>query len=356
MVASDRDLLVVGYDLERGEVVHVDDAPLPYWHARGYRRRQTLVCAMCRAGVDAPPGSLVPLVVAGRIGGERRAHFRHPPGMAPANGHEPESLWHLAVKAVLVSWARQLPNVSDVSAEWVTPDQARRSDVRVQLTDGARVAFEAQSALLSDFDWLARHQDYERLGIQEVWLWPPKLKRLPWIVVTHDQHVWEINPKTRKVTLLIGLPHRKEPDWWRSDEDGLRVYGRHAPPCVRDRLGCRDFSLGTLRLSAGGLVVPDEVRRQLETEHAEQRHLAREAHAEETARNSRRTTASTAIRSLYGNTVAKPTTSGRTFRAQSGQVPPAKPTKLTCKICGLPLSPQFANLGKHVGDCLARDR
>lgn len=78
------------------------DPAMDALRAGSYRGDQTLVCALCYAGVDAAPGIRVPLVVKGRIGGVRRPHFAHPPGRGPVGGqHEPESVWHLASKETL---------------------------------------------------------------------------------------------------------------------------------------------------------------------------------------------------------------------------------------------------------------
>lgn len=276
---SNGDLFVVGYDLEHDQVVHIGDASLRYWHARGYRQRETLVCAMCRSGRDAPVGTLVPLVVVGVVGGQRRPHFRHPPHMAPAHEHEPESVWHLTAKAALASWARQLANVREVSVEWVTPYRTRRSDVRVRLTDGSRVAFEVQSSVLGDIPWLERHEDYQRQGIRDIWLWRPGLRRVHWIVAKEGEHLWEFDPKAQKATLLVGEGRPKPPGWWRREGDKLRVYGLHAPPTVHARLRPYQFPLSALTISSGGLDIPDQVTSELAADHARQRTLATEERA-----------------------------------------------------------------------------
>lgn len=52
-----------------------------------------------------------------------------------------------------------------------TPDGRRRSDVAVTLPGGRRLALEVQRGTVSDTEWLARHADYARAGITEVWLW-----------------------------------------------------------------------------------------------------------------------------------------------------------------------------------------
>jgi hypothetical protein len=78
------DLLVVGLDLTTGREVHVADRPAEEWRQLGYGAAGTLVCFFCFHGVDAAPGTRVPLVTKGRFGGRVRTHFAHPPGQAPA--------------------------------------------------------------------------------------------------------------------------------------------------------------------------------------------------------------------------------------------------------------------------------
>ena len=91
-------------------------------------------------------------------------------------GHHPESVWHLAAKAVLADWARRQPDVINVAVERFTPDRVRRSDVRIRFRDGRQVAMEVQATPLTDHEWSARHTDYQRQGITDVWLWRPGIR------------------------------------------------------------------------------------------------------------------------------------------------------------------------------------
>ncbi|MGF6888061.1 hypothetical protein ABIA39_006574 [Nocardia sp. GAS34] len=103
--------------------------------AKGYSGDRSLVCALCYAGVDATSGAIVPVVVRGRIGGDRRPQFAHPPRLGPTGGlHAPESVWHLASKAILTAWARTQPGVIEVRNEVWLPHCQRRCDVRVYWT------------------------------------------------------------------------------------------------------------------------------------------------------------------------------------------------------------------------------
>ncbi len=270
------DLLVVGLDLETGREVHVNEETLAYWRDRDYSGRRTLVCALCYAGIDAAPGTRVPLVVRGKIGGLRRPHFAHPPGQAPVGGHHPESLWHLSAKAVLAAWAARQPGVADVAVERCTPDRTRRSDVRVLFHDGRQVALEVQATPLTDREWSARHADYQRQGITDVWLWRPGTQP-HWVVVGHGQLLWELDPGKAHMYLLLGAAHHR-PARWRTTED-LHLYAQHVPPCVGDTLLRRELALSTIGLVAGGLVMPDSVHREINNARTADRAAAAQARA-----------------------------------------------------------------------------
>ena len=149
---------------------------------KSYRRgNETLVCLHCFRGFDAPVGTRVPLVVKHREGGYVRAHFAHPPYMAPASGHHPETVWHAEGKHVIAGWARRQQVVASAEPERFIDGRARRADIEIRFTSGARMAVELQSRLLHDDDWFARHASYIDAGIVEVWLWGPLLK-VPWVV------------------------------------------------------------------------------------------------------------------------------------------------------------------------------
>jgi competence CoiA-like predicted nuclease len=54
-----------------------------------------------------------------------------------------------------------------------TADGRRRSDVEVTMPGGGRLAIELQFSHVTDAEWVARHEDYARDGITDVWLWHP---------------------------------------------------------------------------------------------------------------------------------------------------------------------------------------
>lgn len=332
------DLLVVGLNLETGREVHVSDAGREYWYARGYSGRRTLVCALCYAGIDAEPGTRVPLVIRSKTGGQRRPHFAHPPGQVPAGGHHPESLWHLTVKAVLAAWGRRQPGVADVTAEQRTPDRARRCDVRVRFRDGRQVALEAQASPLTDREWSARHADYQRQGITDIWLWHPR-PRPHWAVASHGQSLWELDPGEQRAYLLLGAAHDRPAHWWTRKD--LHLYALHEPPCVGDTLQRRDLALSTIGLTADGLVIPDPVHHEIEKARTAVREAAQQTRA---TRNSRR-------RPQPGNRPASSPDPRPNQPAPSGPQPAstARPGKLACMTCGLPLDPILARIGRHIG-------
>ncbi|MFJ5817368.1 hypothetical protein ACIQGT_26240 [Streptomyces sp. NPDC093108] len=119
------DLLVVGLNLDTGRDAHIEDRPMDQWRALGYRHRERLVCAACFHGLDGTtPGTHVPVIPKGTIGGARRHHFAYPPHMAPPGDHRPETLRHL--EAQLEWWARSLPGVVQVRQCTALPDRAER--------------------------------------------------------------------------------------------------------------------------------------------------------------------------------------------------------------------------------------
>ena len=158
------DLLVVGLDLVTRWEVHAGDRETWEWHDKGHNGDRTLVCRECYEGMDLPGGPrVVGLVPKGRKGGARRAHFAHPPGMAPPDGrHNPETLWNAEGKQLLRRWAQAQRATARVEA-W-THDGRRRSDVAVTLPADDHVALEVQLGDITDAEWLARHDDYVQAG------------------------------------------------------------------------------------------------------------------------------------------------------------------------------------------------
>ncbi|WP_162958817.1 competence protein CoiA family protein [Nocardia yunnanensis] len=259
--------LFVALDLARGEYVcaPIDPADpcMDELRASGNLGARVLICALCYAGVGALPGTRIPVVVKGRIGGERRPHFAHPPGQQPTGRrHAPESIWHLASKMTLVTWARTQPCVVDVRTEVWLPNRERRCDVRVTFSDGHQLTLEVQSSPLSDTAWNQRHQDYHCNGVGDVWLWHPD-SSIPWMVLRSNdrqQQLWILDPWKGSITLMVGAPHNGQ--LLASGDDALR-HVQHLPPCVGDKLVPYEFPLRDLVLTPQGIVIPPELEKQL---------------------------------------------------------------------------------------------
>ncbi len=180
------DLLVVGLDLVTLLEVHAEDRETWEWREKGHNGDQTLVCLACYQGADLPDGpQVVALVPRGRVCGVRCRHFAHPPGMAPPGGrHNSESLDHSDGKQALRRWAAKQGFAARVEA-WAA-DGRRRSDVEVIMPGGVRVAIELQCSKITDAEWIARHEDYVRAGITDVWLWHRRIE-VPRVVFQYDQ-------------------------------------------------------------------------------------------------------------------------------------------------------------------------
>ncbi|MEW2493798.1 competence protein CoiA family protein [Streptomyces nodosus] len=344
-MAGNTDLLVVGFDLRTGREVHVSEQPAQYWRARGYPHGDaTLICCYCYRGIDAPRGTRIPLVVRGRLGGQVRTHFAHPPGQAPAAGHHPESVWHLNSKHTLAGWARTQPAVAAVHVEQWTPQGDRRADVLVTLIDGTRLALEVQKELLTDAHFQARHHDYATQDIRDVWFWRPGLQ-VPHAVLAEGLPVWFLDPAVVQASTLVARPHVRPHQWWQLSD--LAPFAPHHPPCVLDTTEKVSFALDALGLDQRGAVLPRALREKLREDHRKVQELARQraneagrAALERFARQARRH--SLAPR-LPGQSVPRrrPAPAARTSLAP-------KPAKSQCEVCSRPLDPRLIPYGRHL--------
>jgi hypothetical protein len=264
--------LTVALDLSCNEYLCAPGDPaddrMGQLRTKGYLGDRTLVCALCYAGVGATSGAIVPVVVRGRIGGDRRPHFAHPPGLGPTGGlHAAESVWHLASKAVLAAWARTQPAVIEVRNEVWLPHGRRRCDVRVVFADGSQVALEAQSSYLTDPGWAARHQDYHSTGVVDEWFWHAD-HPTPWMMLADTENprqIWILDPWRGALTLLAGAPHP-----YTSGARALQHRVEHLPPCVRDELIPYE-ALSQMTLTRDGIDVPAQVRRRLDAQLEQER-------------------------------------------------------------------------------------
>ncbi|MCZ1012269.1 competence protein CoiA family protein [Streptomyces lydicus] len=355
-MASD-ELLVVGLDLETGRQVHIDEQPMDQWRQLGYAHRESVVCAACFSGMDdVTAGTRVPLVPKGRIGGSRRFHFAHPPGMAPPGGHHPETLWHLEAKLLLERWARALPNVSEVRQEQWIPTRDRRADVHVHLADGSRLALEAQTSLISDQLWQARHRSYTTAGIQDIWFMRPGTS-LPHVLFAEQAPLCILDLAERTVHVVWGKPHLHSGRWWEAGD--LTVFALHHPPCPGDDIHEERVPLAELGLSTRGLDWPEHLTDKLTNEHRAIRKHADSvrAQAEEDNRRRHRLAAQAARSPQRSVTGERRIATPRTRTA--GRTGTRRPR---CAVCASPLADVLVPYGTHVAvrngdswvDCLGQ--
>lgn len=243
------DLLVVGLDLVTGREVHAEDRRTEDWRKKGHNGDCTLVCLACYEGADLPDGPrTAALVPKGREGGARQQHFAHPPGMVPPGGqHSPESLWHAESKQAIREWAEMRGFTARVEAR--TADGRRRSDVEVVMPAGHRLAIELQRVEISDAEWIARHEDYARAGITELWLYHPDT-RVPRVVFRHRQPGWRFDLKTGTIGLIHAQPSPADA-WTSSHLTQCRAV--HWPPCPADQLATKWMPLASARLTSNGI-------------------------------------------------------------------------------------------------------
>jgi hypothetical protein len=315
--------------------VHVAERPAELWRQLGYGAAGTLVCFFCFHGIDAAPGTRVPLVTRGRLGGQVRTHFAHPPDQAPMGGHHPETIWHLSTKHVLAQWARSCPQVARVHLEQWTPSRKRRADVAVELRDGGLLALEAQQSYLSDQAWAARHRDYIAAGITDVWLWSRQAD-IPRRILAEGVPAWLIHTGTdvaaTTVKVFLGRPHPKSRRWW--EEPDQSIYALHHPPCPTDGLVPRLIPLARLHLDRSGALLPASVRQELADSLDQAVQAAANQQTQQLHRQHRQQSAPRrpAPSTWAQERIARPRYQG-----------------LSCSFCGDPLDTWLANLGRHIG-------
>ncbi len=323
------ELLVVGFDLEARREVHVSERASEHWKQLGYSGTGQLVCFYCFHGFEAPAGTRVPLVTRGRLGGKVRRHFAHPPGQAPAGGHGPETIWHITTKHLLAAWARSRPAVARVRLEQWTEDQDRRADVEVLLQDGTKIALEAQRKLMTDEGWRARHRDYERQGVVDIWFWRSQV-HFPHVELDEGLPVWFYSVSKREAATSLGRPHTRGHQWWKRAD--LSAFGLHHPPCALDELERVTMPLSELGLGPSGAVLPEDLRTRLRRSQQE---------AREEAGQLKRSDA------RYAKAVRE--SQERAACAPAPSPPPPLPVGgLRCEVCRRPLNPILAESRRHI--------
>jgi hypothetical protein len=128
------------------------------------------------------------------------------------------------------------------------------------LPGGRRLAIELQRGEMSDAEWIARHQDYARAGITDLWLWHPDT-RVPLVVFRHGQPGWRFDLETRKIGLIYARPGRAAAG---STPQHARCRAVHWPPCPADELAVTWMPLGSARLTMLGIEPSTETVGELE--------------------------------------------------------------------------------------------
>lgn len=119
----------------------------------------------------------------------------------------------------------------------------------ITLAGGEQVALEVQLGALSDAAWLARHQDYARADITDVWLWHEQTW-IPRVMFASGQPRWILNPDTRKLGLLYASPGRDASPRQHSAAGCGQV---HWLPCPGDATGIHWMPLQAARLTIAGI-------------------------------------------------------------------------------------------------------
>ena len=329
----------------------------------GSQRCRTLVCLACYEGADLPGGPrIIALVPKGREGGARQQHFAHPPGMAPPGGqHSPESLWHAEGKQAIREWAEAQGFTARVEAR--TAAGRRRSDVEIILPGGHRLAIELQRGELSDAEWIARHEDYARAGITDLWLYHPDT-RVPRVVFRHRQPGWRFDLKTGTIGLIHAQP--SPADAWASPHP-TQCRAVHWPPCPADQLATKWMPLASAQLGHGGIRPSAKTTAELDR-------LAAATEQELAAAEQGRAAAGACTRDERNHAVVLPSTAGKVDAPSGGGQfpetheafrwdafpPEADPDTwcFGCNICGLELTGAMLRVSRvvHVIRTMERTR
>jgi hypothetical protein len=111
---------------------------------------------------------------------------------------------------------------------------------------------------MSDAAWLARHNDYVRAGILDIWFWHESLGPQR-IVLEHGQIPWSAYAQSSGPQLGAPVAHRHTPDdvsCWRRPET-LTV---HFPPCSTDDISFYVAELSAYTLTSLGIELPARVK------------------------------------------------------------------------------------------------
>ena len=320
---------VVGYDLERREIVLPADHGRAYWaRLRGAGR---LVCVDC---FRASPSRRRALVYCESL--YSLPYFRHLPGEAHSGeGLRGESDWHQAVKDGVARWAASQPAVESVETERIIPSRRRRTDVGVRMRSGRCFAIEVQYSPISPELHEERQQDYLADGVVPIWMYSSDLKEPRWAGDgrTFGVRIGPVDASNHskgsyfELGVLFSRPRRPFP----SDIATVEDFQQYAHPQRPGALGALWVPLRSAQLTDDGISVdpdPVELRRRRgleEAEKAAKRHNANRP----------------SYPVLQPRSVARPRKSNVRTRGAN----------LTCEVCGLPLDKVLAGTKRHVYSC-----
>ncbi|WP_404851284.1 competence protein CoiA family protein [Dietzia kunjamensis] len=322
---------VVGYDLERQEVVLPADHGRAYWGRLSQAGR--LVCVDCLRTSPSIRRTLVycesPLGL---------PYFRHLPGEAHyGEGLRGESDWHQAVKDGVARWAAMQPAVESVETERMIPSGRRRTDVGVRMTSGRCFAIEVQYSPIGLELHEQRQKDYLADGVTPIWMYSTDLREPRW---AGDGRTFGVrlgpvdasnHSKGSYFELGVLFSHPRRP--LSSDIASAEDFQRYAHPQHPGVLGALWVPLQRARLTDQGVVVdpdPVELRRRRGLEEAER---AAQRHNVNRLRNS------------------VPWPRSRPVARQPKGTPKPRAATLTCEVCGLPLDEVLARTRRHVYSC-----
>jgi hypothetical protein len=152
-VADNSPTTLVALRADTGERIAIDDLSLETLRALSDGR--LLHCAHCGTPLTLKAGPV------------RQHHFAHV-SLINCTGidHEPETEAHRQGKRLLYRHFRQ--EATGAALEQSFPSTGQRADVFITMPDRAYV-LEFQQANNSAADWAERHQQYQSLGVSDIW-------------------------------------------------------------------------------------------------------------------------------------------------------------------------------------------
>ncbi len=272
-------------------------------------------------------------------GNVQRPHLRHDArggGQKPEHGSE--TVWHLRAKRLLRDWAWAAGWSADEEVIVRTGPAHRRADVLAELT--GEIALEAQHSRLDVDQWAARHSDYCRAGVVDLWFYAPHnaphLDTDPAV----GERVFLLDLETEEVGVLVVDALAERPhEWWARGRDvDLIEYVDHRPRTGERWTSVIYVPLAECRLTDEGVELPEGLDHLGRVEDLEQEREKRRA--ERDADDERVRRGQQAAREAIGK------------RVQGAALRPAQKAtarRKRCILCGFPLDPEvYANSDRHM--------